>query len=598
MSFEWASALVGEYRYLVLLAVAIVEGPIASLAAGYLVRLGEFTVAPAYLLLVCGDFIPDVVYCCIGRFGARTKFVARHREKFASVGRKLDGLADCWNRHPGKSMVLAKFAYGLSTPLLLSAGLSSMPVRRFVRYALPITLAQHVVTMSIGYLLGDSFVRAGAYLRHAGWLISGIVILLIGAYAALQRQARRVVQRQVRQVGLTEPRPASGIRIALCSDIYLPQLSGVADSIASLACELRALGHVVRIYAPHVKVAAADADADVRRLRSYSVPGTHDGLILVAPFGMHADLAQFRPDVIHTHTCSTVGLFALASARRLDVPLVGTDHTFPADYLHYLQLNWGPFRWATRKWSSWYYERCSYVTAPSRSMLEELQAYGFSRPCRVVSNPIDTELFRPLLDRDPLKKRLGLGKRCVLLFGRIAIEKKVDRALTIFAGVKETLDDAQLLVVGDGPQRKSLEARCAALKLQDSVRFTGTLRGELLVETLNAADVYLIASTSETQSMTTLQAMAIGLPVVGCAAGGLPEYIHGGETGYIVSADDIAGFVCSLVKLLENPDLATRMGAAGRIRALDYASQRTAAAVDSIYREASSMSPLGSATIC
>ncbi len=373
------------------------------------------------------------------------------------------------------------------------------------------------------------------------------------------------------------------MRIALATDIYLPQLSGVADSVDSLARTLIARGHAVRVYAPDLPGAAADPK--VCRRPAWTVPGSGGGLAVVSPFGMLPDLRRFAPDLVHTHTFSTVGLAALAAARRLRVPIVGTDHTFPADYLHYLRLDFAPFRYAVRRLAALYYERCAHVTGPSRSVLTELEAYGLSRPSSVVSNPIPADVFRPCADKPALKARLGLRAPTVLLFGRIAVEKNLEVALEVFARAASGAE-AVLAVVGDGPHREAFAARAAALGLGERVRMFGVLRGAELVDTLNACDVYLTTSLSDTQSMTMLQAMACGLPVVAARAGGLVEYVEDGRSGVLVDPKDTEGFARALGELLADPERRGRMGLAARADTGRYGPDNVARRFEAIYAAA------------
>jgi 1,2-diacylglycerol 3-alpha-glucosyltransferase len=349
------------------------------------------------------------------------------------------------------------------------------------------------------------------------------------------------------------------MRIAVATDIYLPQLSGVADSIDLLARTLLARGHTVQIYAPDVP--GATPDARVLRRPAWSVPGSGGGLMLVSPFGLPAGLRRFRPDIVHAHTFSTVGLAAAAAARRLRIPLVGTDHTFPADYLHYLRLDYRPFRNTVRRLSALYYNRCAFVTGPSRSILTELRAYGLSRPSGVISNPIPGDLFHPLDGRAELRARLGLRGRAILIFGRIAVEKNLGLALDVVARVAAETE-AELVVIGDGPYRSAFEARAAALGLGDRTRMLGVLRGAPLVEAINACDAFLTTSLSETQSMAMLQAMACALPVVAVEAGGLGEYVHDGISGFLVDPADPRGLARRLLELLGDAERARAMGRA------------------------------------
>jgi 1,2-diacylglycerol 3-alpha-glucosyltransferase len=346
------------------------------------------------------------------------------------------------------------------------------------------------------------------------------------------------------------------MRIALATDIYLPQVSGVADSVELLATTLLGRGHAVRIYAPDLP--GAEPDATVFRRPAWALPGSGGGLTLVSPFGMHGDLRRFAPDVVHTHSCSTLGLAAMVAARRLGVPLVGTDHTFPADYLHYVGLDCAPVRFATRKWAALYYHRCAYVTTPSRSLLSELEDYGLARPAAVVSNHVPSQIFKPLPRSAELKARLGLRCFTILLFGRIAVEKNLDFALEVFARVCGQMQ-AELVVVGDGPYRATLESRVRARGLASRVRMLGVLRGAPLVEAINACDISLTTSRSETQSMTMLQAMACGLPVVAARAGGLVEYVKHGSTGFLVDPGNPQAFLPPILALFHDSDLRSRM---------------------------------------
>ncbi len=371
------------------------------------------------------------------------------------------------------------------------------------------------------------------------------------------------------------------MRIALATDIYLPQVSGVADSVDLLARTLLGRGHAVRIYAPDLP--DAEPDATVFRRPAWAVPGSGGGLAIVSPFGVLGDLRRFVPDVVHTHSCSTLGLAAMVAARRLGVPLVGTDHTFPADYLHYVGLDYPPFRFAARKSAALYYNRCAFVTTPSRSLLSELEDYGLARPAAVVSNHVPSQIFRPLPGRAELKARLGLRGPTVLLFGRIAVEKNLDLALEVFARVCGQID-AELAVVGDGPYRATFELEVRARGLAARVRMFGVLRGSPLVEAINAGDLFLTTSRSETQSMTMLQAMACGLPVVAARAGGLVEYLDHGRTGFLVDAKEPQAFLPPILALFRDLDLRSRMSREALASVAAFDPETITARFEEIYR--------------
>jgi len=373
------------------------------------------------------------------------------------------------------------------------------------------------------------------------------------------------------------------MRVAIATDIFRPQLSGVADSIDALTAALVAAGHAVRAYAP--RVGGAEADPNVRRLVSVSVPGSGGGLAVVMPFGALRDLRRFRPDVIHVHTFAAVGLLAVYASRRLGVPLVGTDHTFPADYLHYLKLDFAAARRWSKRMAAWFYDRCDLVTAPSRILIDELRRSGMESDATVISNPIASDRFRPLERRDALKRKLGIGPEAVVLFGRIAVEKNLDMTIDVFAGVAERRR-VELVVIGDGPERPAFEQRMAERNLGDRCRMLGELHGEPLNEAINACDVFMTTSKSETQSMTMLQAAAAGLPVVAIRAGGLPEYVVDGQTGYVIDEDNRDRFVTRIIGLIDDRGLARQMGKKGRQLTMRFTPDAVAAKFVDVYQKA------------
>ena len=115
------------------------------------------------------------------------------------------------------------------------------------------------------------------------------------------------------------------------------------------------------------------------------------------------DLRAFAPDVIHSHMAGLVGLLGLYASWRLTVPLVGTDHTMVDFYFP------PPLRPVVKKFSSWYYNRCKIVTAPSSAMLEELKDYGLHTKSLVISNHVPTHIFRPMLGSAYVGKRITSG---------------------------------------------------------------------------------------------------------------------------------------------------------------------------------------------
>lgn len=165
-----------EYRYLVLFPLAAIEGPMLGFITGSLVALGYFNLVPLYLTLVLADVIPDVTYYFIGRYGKEKKLVEKLGGKIGVTPERFGILHTLWHTHSIKAMMITKFSYGLSTPLLIVAGLVQLPLRRFIVLSALLAMLQYGVLISLGYFLGDYFVQVKDTVVRIQLIIAAIVI--------------------------------------------------------------------------------------------------------------------------------------------------------------------------------------------------------------------------------------------------------------------------------------------------------------------------------------------------------------------------------------------------------------------------------------
>jgi membrane-associated protein len=170
---------VGIYKYYALTAGALVEGPILSLVAGYLVRIGYFSLLPVILILLAGDCISDTVYFHIVRKGQAEKYIKKYGGKFKFISENYESIDRLWQNHGMLTMFLAKFAYGLTVPLIVSAALSKISYRRFMAFVWPSTLFRYAVYLAVGYLLAPSYQEAEKYILWIGLYVVIIVFVFI-----------------------------------------------------------------------------------------------------------------------------------------------------------------------------------------------------------------------------------------------------------------------------------------------------------------------------------------------------------------------------------------------------------------------------------
>ncbi len=180
--------LILKFKYLILFPIAAVEGPVVTLIAGFLVSINILEFFPAYIIILLGDFIPDLIFYYIGTLGSYQKLVDKFQgSKTKIISSGLSTIERLWKTHPRKTMFFAKVTYGVATPFLISAGLIKMPLKKFISLTIPVTLLQCSTIFFIGYYLGQSFVLAQKYINYWLPIISLVIMLVIMLYVLIAR---------------------------------------------------------------------------------------------------------------------------------------------------------------------------------------------------------------------------------------------------------------------------------------------------------------------------------------------------------------------------------------------------------------------------
>ncbi|OGY96711.1 MAG: hypothetical protein A2122_01045 [Candidatus Liptonbacteria bacterium GWB1_49_6] len=387
------------------------------------------------------------------------------------------------------------------------------------------------------------------------------------------------------------------MNISIFSDNFYPEISGVSDSITSLARELSARGHNVRFYVPaysrkDYKKGGVTAEnpplgpcVEFRRLFSVPYPTPTGQGRAIIPTGLRSiSLRDFRPDIIHTQLFFGAGIEALIASRILKKPLVGTNHTALKEFLKY-----SPVRaaWAENlalRYVNWYYGQCEAVTAPSRSVIEEMEFFGFKKEARIISNPIDTKLFAPSANKNIPRKKFGFPEYTVIHAGRLGEERKIDVIIRALALAKKKIPSLALAIAGRGADEGRLRNLAASLGIRNAVRFLGFLNHKTLAEAYNASSVFAITSTADTQSMVMMQAMACGIPVVGVKARGIPEYIHP-QNGYLIEPDNPSALAEKIIFLFKNPAKRKDLGRGARAFAEKFSAASIAEEWEMLYKK-------------
>jgi glycosyltransferase involved in cell wall biosynthesis len=203
------------------------------------------------------------------------------------------------------------------------------------------------------------------------------------------------------------------------------------------------------------------------------------------------------------------------------------------------------------------------VAAPHGRYLVDVEGFPVSK-VRVISNGVDTDRFHPDVHGERIRNELGLSPEIPLagIVAALRSEKNHAALLEAMAIVRRSVPNAHLLIVGDGPERESLESQTRDLGLSSAVHFLGT-RSDI-PELLAAIDVFVLTSHMEANPVSILEAMATAKPVIAPRVGSIPDSVVDGQTGFLTEPGNVDQVAARLQELLSHPDQARAMGALGR----------------------------------
>ncbi|HEX2810659.1 MAG TPA: glycosyltransferase family 1 protein [Kineosporiaceae bacterium] len=334
------------------------------------------------------------------------------------------------------------------------------------------------------------------------------------------------------------------------TESFLPQINGVTMSVLRICEHLQRRGHQVLVIAPG-SGPTTWAGAEVVRVPSLPLPGYGTHRVAWPWPWMTSTLRTFGPDVVHLASPTVLGAQAVTVADRLGVPCVAVYQTDLAAYA--ARYRAPAASRAVWRWLRWVHAQAARTLAPSRHAVADLQGRGVPR-VHLWPRGVDLERFHPL--RRDLALRRGLAAEGDLLVGyvgRLAAEKQVE----LLASVHD-LPRVQLVVVGDGPLRPSLQ------RILPKARFLGLQEGVALAGVFASLDVFVHTGPHETFCQAAQEALASGVPVVAPAAGGLLDLVSDGVNGLLYPAGSAAGLRSAVAELTADGDTRRRMAEASR----------------------------------
>lgn len=347
------------------------------------------------------------------------------------------------------------------------------------------------------------------------------------------------------------------MNIGLFTDTYFPQVSGVATSIKTLRDELIAQGHHVYIFTSSDPRATDSPEDGIYRFPSVPFVSFKDrriaftGWLKVLRIARKLDL-----DIVHNQTEFSLGVMGKMVAKELGIPCIHTYHTMYQDYLHYIANGRVLKHKDVARLAHLYLKNMAGVIAPSERVLDTLESYHVESPIRVIPTGVNLRVYRL---RDTPEQKLSMREKygydsdtpVLLSLSRLAFEKNIQELIASMPDVLAKEPTAQLLIVGDGPARQSLERQVREMDLRDHVTFAGQISNDEVPHYYQIADVFVSASDSESQGLTYDESLASDVPIVVRRSEYTDQLID--DPGIGMSFQKRADLVKGILHYIQNP---------------------------------------------
>ena len=347
------------------------------------------------------------------------------------------------------------------------------------------------------------------------------------------------------------------MRIALFTEVYLPAVNGVVTHVKTLKEGLELLGHEAIIVTADSNVKKTRTDGDIiycpaiklEKLYGYDVASPISADRLKA-------IKDFDPDIIHIHNEFGIGISGAMMARQLKIPLVYTMHTMYDDYIYYV-ANSEPLQELVstiiHRYARILARTASAITGPSKKVEEFFHRCGVYKPVTVIPNSVEVDVFdRDAVDRQKMaevREKYGFTPDdLVFCFcGRMGQEKNIETLLDFWAKNVKPEDGMKLLLIGGGPQLEEFSAYADKLGVNNTVKFTDRIEHKDIPPYYAACDCYITASLTECHSISMMEGMATGMPVLTIRDELNADQIEEGVNGfYFRDADEMYGHMKKL----------------------------------------------------
>lgn len=313
------------------------------------------------------------------------------------------------------------------------------------------------------------------------------------------------------------------MRVVIFTEIMAPYVSGISSYVEVLRKGLMRQGHKVLVVTSSLHTNKAVIKSGVVRCPAkkslnkygYECKNINDRLVLNF-------VSDFRPDVVHIQTDTKIGYMGLQIADKLRIPVVFTVHDY---FLDRFASNKSHLIWKIKT----YFEKqhfcdmidnANVITSSNKRAAKFVHDAGRKRRIMLIPAATDKKRFDyskstpESIEKMRIKLRLPKKALVAVFAGDLSIDKNIEFVLSAFAGYIKKSDNIHFLVVGDGTELHYLKSTAAKMRISDRVHFTGVVSHSIMPDIYSACDAYVCSSDDGLMSMSFVEAMSCGLPVL------------------------------------------------------------------------------------
>ena len=377
------------------------------------------------------------------------------------------------------------------------------------------------------------------------------------------------------------------MKILITTDTFYPMINGVVISTDNLYKELKKQGHEVRVLTlSHTK--KDRVEDDIYYLKAFKVKVYPDARVKHLIIGdIEKSMIEWKPDVVHSQTEFSTLIAARYIIKKTGALHIHTYHTMYEEYVKYLFKGKLIRPKMVGRLTHLVFYKMDGIVVPTEKMKELLIKCKTEKPLFVVPTGLDIEKFQKRISPEEKKGLISTyeleGKKLLIYVGRIGQEKNIEEIIEYYSRMNYKQNNLRLMIVGGGPYLNHLKDLVDRLNIKNDVVFTGMIPPHEVYKYYQLGHIFVTSSTSETQGLTYIEALASGVPVVcrrdPCVSG----LIIDGYNGYTFEKEE--EFVAAVLRFISNEDHRIEAIKGAELKAQEYSREIFGKKIISIYEE-------------